>query len=326
MFRKRRGTQISQTSPIVESGNVSIGPVEGTSQDQVASTSATYKQSVAPPLTDVAKISNYIETNQSFKKPNSHIKSTYKFYNVENGNDVKDCKPKLINLPLEFDFKSEISVKVLTLALKELCLLEDRIQTLILCSSMKEIRMVSYCITLLNNRNLITYIPQLQGLFPSENEMRSIFSKFYDGSCLLTDNTGIKGMEAKRVIIFVDYNEYHEKHLINETLSRGNSSVYIILHSHATNGTSSRETLGNIFEDLAEKQLLQIENVTVRDDYSNFNKPFRKEEGKFEINNVCPLKQGSNQTFEDYLTSFDREFPVKQTQENYRYILTYEDE
>lgn len=268
---------------------------------------------------EFGKISKFmeLENNQQKKAPTLHIKTTYNFHPIENGNGVEDRKPVLIKLPEEVDLKSEVSAKILTLTLRELCSLKRKAQTLILCSSIQEVVFISYCLSLIPNFKFVVYIPQLQGYIPSEDERLSIYKAFTNGGCLLTDNTGIKGMEAKRVLIVSEYHEYYEKHVINETLSRANVWAYIILHSPVTIYKKERETLCNVLERLGD-ELLQVENVILYEDKSNFNQEFSREDKKFKINNVCPLRLNNRSTFKEYQISFLDQHPIKQTEKSLR--------
>lgn len=268
-----------------------------------------------PPL-ELEKISKLIDSEKGEETATSFMKTTYKFHPIQNGNGVTDRKPVFVRLPSEVDFQSDLSAKVLFFALNELCL-KEKASTMILCSNMEEIRMISYCLSLIPNFKYVTYIPQLCGYFPTKEERHHIFNAFNSGSCLLTDNTGIKGMEAKRVVIFAERDEYFLKHIINETLSRATVWVHIFLHS-PEKCFSNRYTLSDLFRDLERKELFEVQRVEVFEDHVNFEEPFVNNNCVFKVNRVYD-KQWT-MSFPDHCVWFNRQFPLKQSTASHRYV------
>ena len=68
------------------------------------------------------------------------------------------------------------------------------------------------------------------------------------------------------------------------------------------------------------KGLAEIQQVSLDEDYTNFDASFSTVGREFKVNNVCPFKLQGLQTFNDHRTYFNSEFPINEVVENYRYI------
>ena len=273
---------------------------------------------------DVDKCSTYLHNpDQQDRNSSIQLSSTFKFFKVINGNKVTDRRPIILNLPTEFNLEKELSAKILYLVLQKMCHLNSKSpSTLLIGSNIEEIRMLSYALGFIERFKYETFFPQLQGRVPSIDEKRSIVSKFMSGSSILSDNSSVKGLECKSVVLFIRRNEHFQRHLFIETLARASVECYIITYNvHML--PSQEATIGQVFEEVSAKGLLEEVTVTTYKDWVNSRTSYRIEDKTFSVNEVYCEDMECQTTIDNYFKKFQTEFRMDLSPLDYRYQILF---
>ena len=230
--------------------------------------------------------------NVEFTESVSQVQSTFEFHKSETGHAIENQNPMLIKLPqIDISKRNHAVGKMIALTLREICKLDNTVKTLVIGHNINELSIVSYSLSLIKNLKFDVYAPEsFECNLPSKEEKRSILEKFNQNTCILADNSAVKGLEAQRIVIFANHQEYFLRHVFVEVIARAHVNVYILLYKNSSENVSTHEdTLGKLLESLVEKKLLDEVVVAEIKDYANWDKrPFYGDKCKrFEINTEC---------------------------------------
>ena len=142
------------------------------------------------------------------------------------GHDVKGKKPKFIYFQQIIDDQNE-SISKLTMVLKKLLFFHN-CKTLWLCKYSNEFKLCAKILKLLD-QNFINYHP-LSGyqLLDGEGNKLEELPLEYN---VLTDNKGARGLECRKVVIFIPSAISNEQQTFLETISRCTSELFIVYSS-----------------------------------------------------------------------------------------------
>ena len=279
---------------------------------------------------DVDKASKSIEKKAVESKHAATMETSYKFHQIVNGHGVTGTAPVLVNLPRKLeDLSDEDSALVLSLVLENICL-QSAMETILTCNDIEEARMLSYALKCLSNVSFQCYFPQFQGIFPSVREKQLIIDQFTgvdDDQCLsriiLSDNSGVKGFEARRVIMLVQPAEKILRHLFIEVLSRANLQLFVIAFP-TTELNAAHACLKDVLEDLVNKSLFDVTNVELQEDYRSFDM-VKNHNNTLTVNLAILQNKQNQQSFEEHVKQFDKKYPVKINHTNIRFVKHFKE-
>ncbi|XP_065663184.1 uncharacterized protein LOC136085742 isoform X2 [Hydra vulgaris] len=195
---------------------------------------------------------------------NCVMETSYVFKPSVIGHSIKGEKPMVIYFPFH-EITKKRTAKFLSVVLECLCLNILR-KTVVICSSMEEVKSVAYAIDIIGKYKSIPYSPHLRKYTPKLADKVEVTKKLksnYD--ILVTDSKGFSGVESESVVVLVSPDEYqYLRHFLVDAMARSNSHLIVLILDLADkefldNG-NIRNVLNNWSEDIVEKIIVHISN------------------------------------------------------------------